>query len=162
MAKFITNHIATFSFQFKKPPTSLKSQTLDAISHSQEARDSHRNHFQPIEYVLRNAEDTKLPHKSYDLVTVMYAFHEAPHRGRGKILQEARRLLSTGGILAVIDISAKYKPSPTMLKGEPYVQEYQENIHRQLANLQGFERPKYHDIVPNHLGMWILKRSAMA
>ena len=49
-----------------------------------------------------------------------------------------------------------------MLQGEPYVQEYQRNIHRQLTNIQGFERPKYRDIVPHHLGMWTLKRSVMA
>lgn len=40
--------------------------------------------------------------------------------GRQRILQEARRLLSPGGVLAVIDIATDYEPSPSMLAGEPY------------------------------------------
>jgi ubiquinone/menaquinone biosynthesis C-methylase UbiE len=166
MAQFITNHISTLSVSAKKQYNAMKrrgqemiekSQAVYAVNHTpRPLRDN------SIEFILRNAEDTQLPTKSYDLVTIMYAFHEAPHVGRDKILKEARRLLSPGGILAVVDISTEYTPSPTMLQGEPYVQEYQRNIHRQLANIQGFERPKYRDIVPHHLGMWTLKRSAMA
>lgn len=164
MAEFITNHISTLSVSAKKQYNAMKRRGQDIIEKSQAACvDTNRMvRDNSIEFILRNAEDTKLPNKSYDLVTVMYAFHEAPHTGRDKILKEARRLLSPGGILAVVDISTDYTPSPTMLQGEPYVQEYQKNIHRQLANIQGFERPKYRDIVPHHLGMWTLKRSVMA
>jgi ubiquinone/menaquinone biosynthesis C-methylase UbiE len=67
-----------------------------------------------------NAERTSFPKKSFDLVTIMYAFHEAPEKGREQILREARRLLEPGGTLAIIDISAEYTPSPSMLAGEPY------------------------------------------
>lgn len=51
-------------------------------------------------YLCGNAEKTDLPSRSFDLVTVMYAFHEAPQAGREKILREARRLLRPGGTLA--------------------------------------------------------------
>lgn len=67
-----------------------------------------------------NAENTELPSRSFDLVTVMYAFHEAPKQGREKILMEAHRLLQPGGTLAVIDICTSYVPSKSMLAGEPY------------------------------------------
>ena len=67
-----------------------------------------------------NAERTNFPSKSFDLVTVMYAFHEAPEAGREKILQEAYRVLQPGGMLAVVDISTDYTPSKNMLAGEPY------------------------------------------
>jgi ubiquinone/menaquinone biosynthesis C-methylase UbiE len=165
MAKFITDHIATLSVSAKKRYNSMKRQGHDVLHGKQTlnakrgAATKKRLH-QSIQYMLRNAEDTQLPKKSYDLVTVMYAFHEAPLQGRDKILKEARRLLSPGGVLAVVDISTSYTPSASMLLGEPYVQEYQRNIHRQLANVAGFERPKYKDIVPDHLGMWTLRRSA--
>lgn len=112
-----------------------------------------------IRFVEGNAESTGLPNQSFDLVTVMLGFHEAPMEGRAKIIQEARRLLSPGGVLAVIDIVADYVPSKSMLKGEPYVQEYQQNIHRQLQRNQGFKKSEYRTIVPNHLGMWTLTRS---
>lgn len=147
MAKFITDHIAMLSVTAKKHYTNSKPKSGNNLL---------------IEYMQGNAEDTQLPNKSYDLVTVMYAFHEAPHQGRENILKEARRLLSPGGLLAVVDISTQYQPSVQMLRGEPYVQEYQKNIHRQLSSISGFERPKYKDIVPQHLGMWTLKRSMLA
>jgi ubiquinone/menaquinone biosynthesis C-methylase UbiE len=67
-----------------------------------------------------NAERTTFKDGSFDVVTIMYAFHEAPNNGRQRILQEVRRLLSPGGVLAVIDISTDYTPSASMLAGEPY------------------------------------------
>lgn len=118
--------------------------------------------FQAIRFARKNAENTELPDKSFDLVTIMWAFHEAPMKGRDKILQEARRLLSPGGTLAVVDISTDYRPSETMLAGEPYFHDYQMNIHGQLQAFQGFERPQYNEIIPHHLGMWTLTRSAVA
>lgn len=162
MAQFITDHIATLSVTAKKHYNSMKRPGHDVLrpkASNPEKATTTKLH-QSIQYMLRNAEDTQLPNQSYDLVTVMYAFHEAPHQGRERILKEARRLLSPGGVLAVVDISTGYTPSENMLRGEPYVQEYQRNIHRQLANIAGFERPKYQDVVPHHLGMWTLKRSA--
>ena len=91
--------------------------------------------------------------------------------GRQRILQEVRRLLSPGGVLAIIDIATDYQPSASMLAGEPYgepsdvcsallcnrlqsgyrvappttliVLEYKKNIHRQLNNQKGFLRTTY-------------------
>jgi len=111
-----------------------------------------------ISYHLANAEKTELPSGSFDLVTIMYAFHEAPYLGRYQILREARRLLSPGATLAVIDISTGYKPSPSMLAGEPYVLEYQKNIKDQLKNVQGFTDYKYTEVVEGHVGFWLLTR----
>jgi hypothetical protein len=87
-----------------------------------------------------------------------YAFHEAPYIGRQRILSEVRRLLHSGGTLALIDIASDYIPSKNMLAGEPYVQEYQKNIHHQLNSLTGFSKVVYKTIIPGHVGMWILKR----
>lgn len=71
-------------------------------------------------FTRANAEMTSFPKESFDLVTVMYAFHEAPKTGRDRILREAARLLGPGGTLAVIDICTDYTPSKSMLAGEPY------------------------------------------
>jgi ubiquinone/menaquinone biosynthesis C-methylase UbiE len=113
-----------------------------------------------ISFAELNAEDTKLPEHSFDLVTIMYGFHEAPRAGRDKILREARRILKQGGKLAVIDISTDYQPSRSMLAGEPYVKEYQENIVKQLKQFKGFRLEKSKTIIPNHLNMWVLTRKA--
>jgi len=109
-------------------------------------------------FTRANAEMTSFPKESFDLVTVMYAFHEAPKTGRDRILREAARLLGPGGTLAVIDICTDYTPSKSMLAGEPYVLEYQKNIHKQLRTFRGFGKVTYKTLVPNHVGMWVLER----
>lgn len=103
-----------------------------------------------------NAERLKLPKESFDLVTVMYAFHEIPKSARYRILREARRLLKQGGALAIIDISPDYKPSATMLAGEPYVLEYKQNIQKQMSRFPGFDGSYFKSIVPGHVRMWLL------
>mmetsp|Transcript_15874 Transcript_15874/g.43912 ORF Transcript_15874/g.43912 Transcript_15874/m.43912 type:complete len:364 (+) Transcript_15874:1498-2589(+) len=110
-------------------------------------------------FITGNAEETNFPSKTFDLVTIMYAFHEAPEDGREKILREAHRILQPGGTLAVIDISTEYTPSKTMLAGEPYVLEYQKNMHRQMRSLRGFTKVQYQNLVQDHVGMWIMKRT---
>lgn len=147
MANFLTEHLQMFLPLYE----SLKRKGY-AIKRAAKHK--------AIKFLHGNAESTSLPDKSFDLVTVMWAFHEAPSTGRDKILKEARRLLSPGGVLAVIDISADYEPSKTMLQGEPYVQEYQQNINRQLQSIGGFKKPQFRSIVDNHLSMWTLTRSA--
>jgi len=111
-----------------------------------------------LQYTQGNAERIKVPSKSFDLVTIMYAFHEIPRSARYRILREARRLLKDNGTLAVIDISTDYNSSPPMLVGEPYVLEYQQNIMQQMGRIQGFCDFKSEIIVPGHVHMWSLTR----
>lgn len=112
-----------------------------------------------LQYARGNAERLKLPSASFDLVTIMYAFHEIPMTARYRILREARRLLKAGGTLAVVDISSDYKPSPSMLAGEPYVLEYQKNIRKQMRSLQGFGDFHYKVVIPGHVCKWTLTRN---
>lgn len=105
-----------------------------------------------------NAERTIFPDKSFNLVTIMYAFHEIPKIGRYRILREVRRILQNGGTLALIDISPDYTPSATMLAGEPYVLEYQRNIEKQMENVRGFINMRQEVIIPGHVNMWLLDR----
>jgi ubiquinone/menaquinone biosynthesis C-methylase UbiE len=106
-----------------------------------------------------NAEETGQPDKHFDLVTIMYAFHEVPRKGRDRILAEAHRLLKPGGTLAVVDITSDYIPSKSMLLGEPYVMDYQKEIHNQIQQFRGFIRPRYEPVLPGHVGMWLLQRA---
>jgi ubiquinone/menaquinone biosynthesis C-methylase UbiE len=110
-------------------------------------------------YAIGNAENTSLPNEAFDLVTIMYAFHEAPHHGRYRILREARRVLRDGATLCVMDIAPSFEPSPTMLAGEPYVLEYKKNIQKQLEKIQGFTDLVYKEVVPGHVGLWLLTRA---
>ena len=69
-----------------------------------------------------NAESTPFPCQSFDLVTIVHAFHEASRgfkAGHDRIHCGAHRLLGPGGALAVTDICSEHKPLKTMLAGEP-------------------------------------------
>ena len=46
-----------------------------------------------------------------------------------------------------------------MLLGEPYVLEYQQNIHKQLRTLEGFRFSELKRVLPGHVSMWTLKRT---
>ena len=154
MANFLTEHLQIFWPLYEKVSESYKTLQKKGYAIKRAAKRK------AIQFLQGNAENTSLPDASFDLVTVMWAFHEAPLQGRDRIIKEARRLLSPGGILAVVDISSDYVPSKTMLQGEPYVQEYQQNIHNQLQHIHGFKTPQFRSIVDNHLSMWTLTRSA--
>ena len=154
MARFLTGHLVMVKPAVEWMVRAIKKQGIKVNNAATQCA------LKSTTFLKANAEDTKLPDESFDLVTVMYAFHEAPRLGRERIIREAGRLLQKGGVLAIIDISTDYEPSESMLKGEPYVLEYQKNIHRQLSNVKGFRRSSYKTLVPGHVGMWLLRRTS--
>jgi ubiquinone/menaquinone biosynthesis C-methylase UbiE len=172
MAKFISNQIQGWTHPIRKlvstnqPKAStsvlqsklqpIKSTISNQVPFVTTSRPNNKN--ETVTYIRGNAENTQLDDESADLVTIMYAFHEIPQQGRDKILQEARRLLRPGGYLAVVDITKDYEPSDMMLAGEPYILEYQSNIHQQLSVVKGFRKSMYKVLVPGHVGMWTLQR----
>jgi ubiquinone/menaquinone biosynthesis C-methylase UbiE len=157
MANFLSRHLAIVSPLFQ--PVLKRLDTSFALLEEQRSMLQAGHRCRGVHFKKGNAQDTRLPNQSFDLVTVMYAFHEAPREGRDRIIKEARRLLSPGGVLAIVDISADYEPSETMLAGEPYVLEYQQNIRDQLLHMKGFVSPKYKTLVPGRVDMWTLRRS---
>lgn len=112
VAGFLTNHVAFLKNVFSMLPNKNGAEEVIKAPGQKFPRKA--------KFTIANAESTNFPSQSFDLVTVMYAFHEAPHSGRQKILKEAHRVLAPGGTLAVVDISTEYTPSETMLSGEPY------------------------------------------
>lgn len=156
MANFLDSQ-----FKMIKPWTKRLLETIHYQGKKLQTASASDNSDTTIRFLQDNAEHTHLPSNSVDLVTIMYAFHEAPKVGRARILSEARRLLHPGGTLAVVDISPNYGPSKAMLAGEPYVIEYQQNIQKQLRTFQGFIQHEHKVLVPGHVSMWILKRDSM-
>ena len=113
-----------------------------------------------VKYARGNAERVKAPKSKFDLVTLFYAFHEIPKSARSRIIREARRLLKSGGTLAIVDICpVEYVPTGMMLAGEPYVLEYQQNICKQIEKFQGFHDLQKTAVIPGHVTMWTLTRN---
>ncbi|KAK6141100.1 hypothetical protein DH2020_025155 [Rehmannia glutinosa] len=80
---------------------------------------------QPIRWIHGNGENTGLPSKSFDLVSIAYVFHECPERAIKNMVKEAFRLLRPGGTLAVTDNSELSPVLFTLMKStEPFLDEY--------------------------------------
>lgn len=108
------------------------------------------------EFRKANAEETKLPDSSVDLVVCVYGFHEIPFGPRERILTEMMRIVKPGGLVAVADISKDRELSLGMLAGEPYALEYQRNFPRQIGTHPNFSMR--YDIAKGHLTMWTLRK----
>ena len=80
-----------------------------------------------IQFRQGNAEQTGLPANSFDLVTASLLFHETPPAIACKILQEAFRLLRTGGEVLILDGSQgalRWADWLTEIFEEPYIKDY--------------------------------------
>jgi ubiquinone/menaquinone biosynthesis C-methylase UbiE len=73
------------------------------------------------------AEATGLPDGQFDLITIALLFHETPPAIAQSILQEAYRLLRTGGEVLILDGNQKILRQSgwlTNIFDEPYIQDY--------------------------------------
>lgn len=59
------------------------------------------------QWIHAQAEDTKLPDNSFDLVTLQFVIHELPGYASKAIFAEALRLLRPGGAIALVDNNPK-------------------------------------------------------
>jgi len=93
-------------------------------------------------FKIANAEDFG-DDSSFDVVTIFFALHEMPQYARKLVLENALRVAKKKVI--VCDISPDKIASDKMLKGEPYLEDYQNNILAELAkfdNVNMFEPAK--------------------
>jgi len=89
-----------------------------------------------------------VPDKQYDIVTMMFLFHEVPQEHRINIIEKLK-LIAREKIL-VVDISPNYSPSELMLTGEPYIKDYLKNIRGDLSDFNE------EIIIANHVHTWSL------
>ena len=57
-----------------------------------------------VNYVHANAERTMFRDGEFDLIVCSFLFHEVPRDATGAILDELKRILAPGGVLAIVDL----------------------------------------------------------
>ena len=111
-------------------------------------------------YIKADAKKIPFRRHSFDLVFVMYVFHETSYRARENILREAKRVLKPEGILAIVDISRDYEASSHSSSGKTYLQEYQQNFKGQLSALPGMISLAEGIVVPEHVVLYVSAKKA--
>lgn len=69
------------------------------------------------QWIHGKGEETGLPDRSFDLVTLQFLIHELPHQASRAIFQEALRILRPNGCLAIVDNN----PKSPIIQGLPPV-----------------------------------------
>lgn len=111
-----------------------------------------------INWIHAAAESTGLADASFDLVSIFLTCHELPQLATQKIFHEARRLLRSGGHLAIMDMNPKseiYAKMPpyilTLLKStEPWLDEYFQLDIEQALLEAGFTEVSITPNTPRH------------
>ncbi|XP_070038039.1 uncharacterized protein [Nicotiana tomentosiformis] len=94
-----------------------------AVAQYKEKKRSERKN--PISWIHANGENTGLPSKSFDLVSIAYVFHECPERAIRNLVKESFRILRPGGTVAITDNSELPPVLFTLMKStEPFLDEY--------------------------------------
>jgi len=83
---------------------------------------------------------------NYDIVNICFSLHEIPQNARKIIIKNA--INNARGKVCIMDICPSYYPSSSMLLGEPYLEDYLNNIENDL------KRFNKNIIIPNHVILW--------
>ncbi len=95
------------------------------------------------------AEATGLPAERFDLITIGLLFHETPPAIAQAILQEAYRLLRTGGEILILDGNQKVLRQSGWLTNifeEPYIQDYAQGSLEAWMGAAGFGAVQSQDV----------------
>ncbi len=104
----------------------------------------------PITLCQENAESLSFADKSFDLVASHWLFHELPPDAIRKVIREAARVLSSGGVFAIYDmctapggvVGAWLHAGMARRNNEPYAQSLVELDLMAEMQAAGFERTK--------------------
>lgn len=114
------------------------------------------------EYTYGNVE-TYGKDDEFDVVSIMFAFHEMPTSAHEKIIRNAIRVARKK--VVIVDISKDYNPTKVMLSGEPYLLNYLDNFENTIERTP-FKYPLYYktrskldgvnktNLVKGHVDMW--------
>jgi ubiquinone/menaquinone biosynthesis C-methylase UbiE len=96
-----------------------------------------------------DAEQTKLPDGSFDVVTASLLFHETPPAVSQSILRESYRLLKVGGEVLILDGSQKTLRQLEWLNNvfeEPYIRDFAAGSVDAWMGAAGFEAVQTQDV----------------
>lgn len=108
-------------------------------------------------YLVKNVVDTNI---ACDVAIVSMVLHEMPQVAHVETIEVLAKCIAFHGEIWLIDIDPNYTPSTSMISGEPYVQDYLENIEETISNVSSKNslHVRTFSIIPDHVRVWVLSR----
>lgn len=111
-----------------------------------------------IAYIHGNMEKTGLPNGSFDLISIQFVIHECPEEIIDNVIQECKRLLRPGGLVAFCDNNPASKVIQglppvlfTLMKStEPHSDSYYSTDVEKLMRDAGFQGVNTVEVDPRH------------
>jgi ubiquinone/menaquinone biosynthesis C-methylase UbiE len=116
-----------------------------------------------IHFRQMNAEQLAYPEASFDLVFSSMFLHEVPHKGIGRVLAEAHRVLRPGGLMLHMELPPNAQLSPfdafyldwdSYYNNEPFYKPYRDLRPEQLCADAGFAPERYVQFVIPSVGWY--------
>ncbi|GLJ44861.1 hypothetical protein SUGI_0944050, partial [Cryptomeria japonica] len=114
----------------------------------------------PIQFLHAMIEDTALPSHSFDLVSLSSVCHELPSSVTEQVIDEANRLLKSGGALCIMEMNPHSPLVQKMVNNvfaftafkatEPYFDDYRTFSIEKAIEERGFTFPFQADNSPRH------------
>jgi SAM-dependent methyltransferase len=90
--------------------------------------------------------------REFDTVSIMFSFHEMPPDAYRNVIRNAIRVARKK--VVIVDISSDYKPSRSMLSGEPYLADYLKEFDYNIVNTIVWKEETNTDFPIFHLPKW--------
>lgn len=133
------------------------------VDTSQEMLDLASYHVSNATFQRMNAVDVHrifelISYRAFGCIVSSFVFHEMPRSAHRRTLRSMLRLLREcdGGVVSVVDISPSYSPSPLMLLGEPFLNEYLETFAQTavIEARRAGHKLEVTNVIEGHITMW--------
>lgn len=111
-------------------------------------------------FVTLNAVEVGERFPGSDVAIACMLVHELPQLANYELLKSLIDATAPSGDVWIVDIAPTYKPSPTMLSGEPFVLEYLSSFQEIVRKLSNHKHLKYKsfELVPGHVIAHVISR----
>lgn len=112
-------------------------------------------------FVTLNAVEVGERFPGSDVAIACMLAHELPKLANYELLKSLIEATAPSGDVWIVDIAPTYKPSPTMLSGEPFVLEYLSSFQEVVDTVSKHMHLKHEsfELVPDHVIAHVLSRS---
>ena len=115
-------------------------------------------------YCMNGVDIGNLPCKLFKVAVICMVMHELPKTAHEEVIDAALDAVTEDGEVWIVDIDPDYKPSTTMLMGEPYVTDYIKIFDTTVnakVDGKGMQLHSY-ALVKGHVRVWLASKRMLS